>query len=67
MKKEDVSPFAVGDVNPVAQYFTGATWLARLTKAEDQVDISNVTFEPGCRNNWHVHHGAQQILVCVGG
>ena len=30
------------------------------------MDISNVTFEPGCRNNWHIHHGCQQILVCVG-
>ena len=67
MRKEDVSPFELGGVNPVIQYFSGASWLARLTGPEDQVDISNVTFEPGCRNNWHVHHGAQQILVCVGG
>lgn len=29
--------------------------------------MSNVTFEPGCRNNWHIHHGARQILICVGG
>ena len=28
---------------------------------------ANVTFEPGCRNNWHVHHGAHQILICVSG
>ncbi len=67
MRKEDVSPFAVGDVNPVAQYFTGETFLARLTGPDAQTDISNVTFEPVCRNNWHVHHGCQQILVCVGG
>lgn len=29
--------------------------------------ICNVTFEPGCRNNWHIHHGSGQILICVGG
>ena len=28
---------------------------------------ANVTFEPGCRNNWHIHHGAHQILICVSG
>ena len=67
MRKEDVSPFEVGDVNPVAQYFTGETFLARLTGPDAQTDIFNVTFEPACRNNWHVHHGCQQILVCVGG
>ena len=38
-----------------------------MTSKDDQVDINNVTFEPGCINNWHVHHGRQQILVCVGG
>ena len=29
--------------------------------------ISNVTFEPRCRNNWHIHHGAVQVLICVSG
>lgn len=64
---QKVSPFETGEVNPVAQYFSGRTWLAPLTSKDAQTDISNVTFEPGCRNNWHVHHGCQQILVCVGG
>lgn len=64
---QKVSPFDTGDVNPVAQYFSGRTWLAALTGPDAQTDISNVTFEPGCRNNWHIHHGCQQILVCVGG
>ncbi|MBR3350218.1 MAG: cupin domain-containing protein [Solobacterium sp.] len=64
---QKVSPFETGDVNPVAQYFSGRTWFAPLTSKDAQTDISNVTFEPGCRNNWHVHHGCQQILVCVGG
>jgi quercetin dioxygenase-like cupin family protein len=62
-----VSPFELGDINPVAQYFTGTTYLAGLTSPEAQTDISNVTFAPGCINNWHVHHGCQQIIVCVGG
>ena len=62
-----VSPFELGDINPVAQYFTGTTYLASLTSPSAQTDISNVTFAPGCINNWHVHHGCQQIIVCVGG
>ncbi|MBE6109327.1 MAG: cupin domain-containing protein [Erysipelotrichaceae bacterium] len=62
-----VSPFETGGVNPVIQYCSGRSWLASLTGPDAQVDIANVTFEPGCRNNWHVHHGCQQILVCVGG
>ncbi len=67
MRKEDISPFAVGGLNPVAQYFTGETFYALLTGPDAQTDIANVTFEPECRNNWHIHHGCQQILVCVGG
>ncbi len=65
--KNHVSPFELGGVNPVIQYFSGQSWLAPLTSPEAQTDIANVTFEPGCRNNWHIHHGCQQILVCVGG
>lgn len=67
MKKENVSPFPVGDLNPVSQYFTGTSYYCTLTSNTAQTDISNVTFEPGCRNHWHIHHGCQQILVCVGG
>ena len=51
-----------------AQYFTGRSYLAPLSTA--QVGIYNVTFEPGCRNNWHIHHAKAdggQILVCVAG
>jgi quercetin dioxygenase-like cupin family protein len=66
-KPMKVSPFEVGGTNPVSQYFTGKTWLDALTGEDAQIDIANVTFEPGCRNNWHIHHGCQQILVCVGG
>ena len=56
-----------------AQYFTGQSHLAQiqpknLEEGEKTVQsYANVTFEPGCRNNWHVHHGAHQILICVSG
>lgn len=65
--KHDVSPFALGGANPSAQYFVGTSYYAPLTGDDAQVGIANVTFEPGCRNNWHIHHGCQQTLVCVGG
>ena len=48
-----------------AKYFVGESFLAPLLKGE--VSMSNVTFEPRCRNNWHIHHKASQILICVGG
>lgn len=61
--------FPVGQPNDgFAQYFVGQSYLAPLSVK--QVSIFNVTFEPACRNNWHVHHATQgggQILVCVGG
>lgn len=56
-----------------AQYFTGHSHLAQiqpknLKEGEKTVQsYANVTFEPGCRNNWHIHHGAHQILICVSG
>ena len=56
-----------------AQYFTGQSHLAQiqpknLAEGEKTVlNYANVTFEPGCRNNWHIHHGAHQILICVSG
>ena len=61
--------FPIGEPNNAyAHYFVGQSYLAPLSTT--QVPIFNVTFEPGCRNNWHVHHaksGGGQILVCVGG
>jgi len=56
-----------------AQYFIGESYLNPLKPAnlsEDEktvLPMSNVTFEPGCRNNWHIHHGARQILICISG
>lgn len=61
--------FPIGEPNDAyAAYFDGQSYLAPLSN--DQVKISNVTFEPGCRNHWHIHHGDEgggQILICVGG
>ena len=61
--------FPIGKPNDgFAQYFTGQSYLAPVST--EQVGVFNVTFEPGCRNNWHVHHadrGGGQILVCVAG
>ena len=60
--------FPIGDPNPFGQYFVGQSYLAQLTTG--RVGVNNVTFEPGCRNNWHVHRadeGGGQILVCVAG
>ncbi|MCX4345409.1 MAG: carboxymuconolactone decarboxylase family protein [Kineothrix sp.] len=61
--------FPIGKPNDdFAQYFTGRSFLAPLSTS--QVGIFNVTFEPGCRNNWHIHHadkGGGQILICVAG
>ncbi|WP_418718489.1 carboxymuconolactone decarboxylase family protein [Candidatus Allofournierella merdipullorum] len=61
--------FPIGAPNDAyAQYFVGQSYLAPLSGS--QVGVFNVTFEPGCRNNWHIHHaksGGGQILVCVAG
>ena len=64
--------FGMGQPNTAfSQYFIGNSYLHPLTKpGESAVSLANVTFEPGCRNNWHIHHAAKgggQILVCVAG
>jgi len=68
-KFEQEMIFPVGEPNDAyARYFIGQSYLAPVSS--EQVGIVNVTFEPGCRNNWHVHHateGGGQLLVCVGG
>jgi quercetin dioxygenase-like cupin family protein len=54
-----------------AQYFIGNSYLNPLTNpGETAVFLANVTFEPGCRNNWHIHHaksGGGQLLICTAG
>ena len=60
--------FPIGEENPYGQFFVGQSYLAPVSTA--QLPVFNVTFEPGCRNNWHVHHataGGGQMLICVGG
>ena len=60
--------FPIGEENPYGQFFVGQSYLAPVSTA--QVPVFNVTFEPGCRNNWHVHRaaaGGGQMLICVGG
>lgn len=65
--------FPQGDENPPvnSQYFIGRSYLAQLTHNKElNCPVYNVTFEPGCRNNWHIHHatkGGGQMLVCVAG
>lgn len=69
---EEVNVFGTGKSNDgYAQYFTGASFLNPLTESgKCPVFLANVTFEPGCRNNWHIHHaksGGGQVLVCTAG
>ncbi len=68
-KYQNTILFPIGAPNDgFAQYFTGQSYLAPVSS--EQVGIFNVTFEPKCRNNWHIHHadkGGGQILICVGG
>ncbi len=64
--------FGVGAPNDAyARYFIGQSYLKPLTQAgASAVFLANVTFEPGCRNNWHIHHatkGGGQILICTAG
>lgn len=66
---KELSVFPVGNTNDeYARYFIGQSYLNMLST--EQVPIGNVTFEPGCRNNWHIHHvdkgGGQILLVAAG-
>ena len=69
MKPEALSVFPMGEKNTAfGKYFVGQSYLNMLTTRG--VGIGNVTFEPGCRNNWHIHHaksGGGQILLCTAG
>ena len=60
--------FEKGEENPFGKFFVGKSYLNMLST--EGVVLGNVTFEPGCRNNWHIHKadkGGGQILLCTGG
>ena len=78
MKYTDEKQFAAANIfgkgqpnDAYARYFAGHSFLNPLTRAgECPIAMSNVTFEPGCRNNWHIHHagrGGGQMLICTAG
>lgn len=66
---EKAGLFGLGQANDAfARYFIGQSYLNPVTT--QGIGIFNVTFEPGCRNNWHIHHaskGGGQILLCMSG
>ena len=69
--KEEVTSgiFPLGEANTAyQQFFIGHSYLETLV-ADNDLDfgIGNVTFEPGCRNNWHIHKDGYQVLLCTGG
>ena len=69
---ETENVFGLGQPNDAfAQYFIGKSYLNPLTDpSKTSLFLANVTFEPGCRNNWHIHHaekGGGQILICIAG
>lgn len=73
MNKEEFDKsnvFGKGEPNiNFAQYFIGESFLNPLAKL-DNIFLANVTFEPSCRNNWHIHHSTKdggQILICTAG
>lgn len=65
--KNNPSEFSMGNLLPekFSKYFIGQAYLNPLT--DKGGPIANVTFEPGCRNNWHIHHKSGQILLVTGG
>ena len=74
MNKEEFTTeniFGLGQENVnFAKYFIGKSYLNPLTDPKDTIFLANVTFEPGCRNNWHIHHATKnggQILICTAG
>lgn len=68
---EKANVFGKGVSNDAyAQYFKGNSFLNVVASEPGQPFVANVTFEPGCRNSWHIHHAASgggQILVCTAG
>lgn len=68
MQETTKSIFPKGEKNPYGEFFIGQSYLAALAKSPDgNVSVGNVTFEAGCRNNWHVHLDGYQILLVTEG
>jgi len=74
MNKEEfdkINVFGLGKLNTeFSKYFIGNSYLNPLTDPKETIFMANVTFEPGCRNNWHIHHakeGGGQILIVTAG
>lgn len=60
--------FGKGILNPYSKFFIGDTFLNGLTQSPDErISVGTVTFEPGSRNNWHIHHDGYQILLVTDG
>ncbi|MEC1442555.1 cupin domain-containing protein [Bacillus subtilis] len=60
--------FPTGEKNPFSQFFVGQSYLKGLVSdPKINVGVGSVTFEPGCRNNWHIHHDGFQILLVTAG
>ncbi|MCK8617058.1 cupin domain-containing protein [Fructobacillus sp. M158] len=60
--------FGKGIANPYGKFFEGDTFLKALaTSPDEKVSVGTVTFEPGARNNWHIHHDGYQILLVTDG
>ena len=68
---EQENNFGTGAPNTAyARYFSGDSFLNPLTDPQSGLFAANVTFAPGCRNNWHIHHavtGGGQLLLCTAG
>jgi len=65
-ERDEDALFGRGDPNVnYAKFFTGSSYLKVLNI--DGVSVFNVTFEPSCRNHWHIHRGGGQILLCTDG
>ena len=65
---ENALIFPQGEKNPYGAYFTGQSYLEGMIADKDlPFGVGNVTFEPGCRNHWHVHKEGYQVLLVTAG
>ncbi|KAA8699523.1 Transcriptional regulator [Lactococcus lactis subsp. lactis] len=65
---ENALIFPQGEKNPYGAYFTGQSYLEGMIADKDlPFGVGNVTFEPGCRNHWHIHKDGYQVLLVTAG